>query len=79
MTGWLIFFGIILFILGILMIPVHAEARYKEDFSLKIRCLFFLKFQIIPMKEKKKKRKSQRKKNRKPKKSQKSRRKKNGK
>ncbi|MBQ7124399.1 MAG: DUF2953 domain-containing protein [Oscillospiraceae bacterium] len=55
MTGWLIFFGIILFILGILMIPVHAEARYKEDFSLKIRCLFFLKFQIIPMKEKKKK------------------------
>lgn len=55
MTGWLIFFGIILFILGVLMIPVHAAADYKEEFSLKIRCLFFLEFQIFPMKEKAKK------------------------
>ena len=55
MTGWLIFFGIILFILGVLMIPVHAEAGYKDDFSLKIKFLFFFKMQIIPAKEKKKK------------------------
>ena len=55
MTGWLIFFGIILFILGVLMIPVHAEAGYKEDFSLRIKFLFFFKMQIIPADEKKKK------------------------
>ncbi len=55
MTGWLIFFGIILFILGVLMIPVHAEAYYKDELSLKIRCLFFVKIQILPEKKKKKK------------------------
>lgn len=55
MTGWLIFLGVILFILGVLMIPVHAEGYYKEEFSLKIRCLFFLKFTILPAKEKEKK------------------------
>ncbi len=57
MTGWLIFFGIILFILGILMIPVHAEAQYKDDFSLKIKFLFFFKKQIFPMEEKKEEKK----------------------
>ena len=55
MTGWLIFFGIILFILGILRVPVHAVAEYKKSFSLKIKLLFFFKMQIIPEKEKKKK------------------------
>lgn len=55
MTGWLIFFGIILLILGVLMIPVHAEAYYKEELSLKIKFLFFIKMQILPAKEKKKK------------------------
>lgn len=54
MTGWLIFFGIILFILGVLMIPVHAKAEYKDDFSLRIKFLLFFKMQIVPQKEKKK-------------------------
>lgn len=62
MTGWIIFFGIILFILGILMIPVHAEGYYKESFSLKIKFLFFFKMQVIPMKEKKKEEKPKEKK-----------------
>lgn len=52
MTGWLIFGGIILFILGVLLIPVHAAAEYKEEFSLWIRFLFFFKIKILPMKEK---------------------------
>ncbi|MBQ7874422.1 MAG: DUF2953 domain-containing protein [Oscillospiraceae bacterium] len=52
MTGWLIFGGIILLILGILMIPVHAAADYKEEFSLRIRFLFFFNIQLFPMKEK---------------------------
>lgn len=54
MTGLLIFFGIIALILGILMIPVHAAAYYKEEFSLKIRFLFFFEYVLFPMKEKKK-------------------------
>ena len=52
MTGWLVFFGIIVFILALLMIPVRAEAFYKDDFSLKIRFLFFFKYSVFPMKEK---------------------------
>lgn len=59
MTGWIIFFGIILFILGILMIPVHAEGYYKTDFSLKIKFLFFFAMQVIPAKEKKEKEEKQ--------------------
>jgi hypothetical protein len=54
MTGWMIFFGIILFILGVLMIPVRAVADYKNEFSLKIKFLFFLNYTVFPMKEKKK-------------------------
>ena len=54
MTGLLIFFGIIALILGILMIPVHAAAYYKKEFSLKIRFLFFFEYVLFPMKEKKK-------------------------
>ena len=54
MTGLLIFFGIIALILGILMIPVHAAAYYKDEFSLKIRFLFFFEYVLFPMKEKKK-------------------------
>ncbi|MBQ5666745.1 MAG: DUF2953 domain-containing protein, partial [Oscillospiraceae bacterium] len=46
--------GIILFILAVLMIPVHVAADYKEEFSLKIKFLFFFKYVIFPMKEKKK-------------------------
>ena len=41
MTGWLIFGGIILFILGILMVPVHIAVDYKEELSLSFRFLFF--------------------------------------
>ena len=51
MTGLYIFLGIILFILAVLMIPVHVAADYKEEFSLKIikrsahkTLLFFLKY-----------------------------------
>ncbi|MBR2041472.1 MAG: DUF2953 domain-containing protein [Oscillospiraceae bacterium] len=55
MTGWILFFGIILFILGVFMIPVHAEAFYKESFSLKIKFLFFFEYCIFPLKERKKK------------------------
>ena len=54
MTGLLIFFGIIALILGILLIPVHAAAYYKDEFSLKIRFLFFFEYVLFPMKEKKK-------------------------
>lgn len=59
MTGWIIFFGIILFILGVLMIPVHAEGYYKNEFSLDVRFLFFFKTRVIPMKEKEKKEEEQ--------------------
>ncbi len=52
--GWLIFVGIILFIFAVLMIPVHAVADYKDDFSLKIKFLFFFKYTVFPMKEKEK-------------------------
>ena len=54
MTGLYIFLGIIIFILAVLMIPVHAVADYKDSFSLKIKFLFFFKYDIFPMKEKKK-------------------------
>lgn len=54
MTGWLIFFGTVLFILAVLMIPVRAVADYKESFSLKIKFLFFLSKTVFPMKEKEK-------------------------
>ena len=53
MTGLYIFLGIIIFILAVLMIPVHAVADYKDSFSLKIKFLFFFKSDILPMKEKK--------------------------
>ena len=53
MTGLYIFLGIILFILAVLMIPVHVAADYKDEFSLKIKFLFFFKYVIFPMKEKK--------------------------
>jgi hypothetical protein len=54
LTGWLIFFGTVLFILAVLMIPVRAVADYKENFSLKIKFLFFFSKTVFPMKEKEK-------------------------
>ena len=54
MTGWIIFFGVIIFILLVLMIPVHVKAFYKDDFSLKIKFLLFFNLTVFPMKEKKK-------------------------
>lgn len=54
MTGLLIFLGTIILILGILMIPVHAAAYYKEEFSLKIKFLFLFKYTVFPMKKKEK-------------------------
>lgn len=54
MTGLYIFFGIIFFILAVLMIPVRAVADYKESFSLKIKFLFFFSYTVFPMKEKQK-------------------------
>ena len=58
MTGWLIFFGIILFLLGILMLPVRAVADYKTDFTLKIKFLVFFSYTVFPMKQKKKEEKT---------------------
>lgn len=66
MTGWLIFFGIILLLFGILMVPVHAEAYYKESFSLKIKFLFFFSYRVFPMNEKEKKEEKQKKESEKP-------------
>jgi putative Mn2+ efflux pump MntP len=54
MTGWLIFGGVILFILGLLMIPVHITADYKENLSVKIRFLLFFKLNVFPFEEKEK-------------------------
>ena len=54
MTGWLIFFGTVLFILAGLMIPVRAVADYKEEFSLKIKFLFFFSKTRFPKNEKEK-------------------------
>jgi len=54
LTGLLIFLGTIILILGILMIPVHAAAYYKEEFSLIIKFLFFFKYTVFPMKKKEK-------------------------
>lgn len=68
MTGWLIFGGIMLLIFGILMIPVHVTADYKEELSVKIRFLFFVKMQIIPQKKRKKKPEEQKEEAKKPKK-----------
>ena len=53
-AGWLIFLGIILFIILLLALPVHIVADWNEHLTLKIRYLFF-KFTIIPGKEKEKK------------------------
>ncbi len=57
--GWLIFFGILLIILGILMIPVHAIAEYKESFILDIKFLLFFKKRVIPFEKKDKKEEKQ--------------------
>ncbi|MBR6657177.1 MAG: DUF2953 domain-containing protein [Oscillospiraceae bacterium] len=54
MTGWLVFFGIIIFILAVLMVPVHAVAEYREKFFLKIKFLFFFEYSVFPADEKKK-------------------------
>ncbi len=52
--GWIIFFGILLFILLILMIPVRAVIDYKEKLTVKIKFLFFFTYDLIPGKKKKK-------------------------
>ena len=56
-AGWLIFLGIILFIILLLALPVHIVADWNEHLTLKIRYLFF-KFTIMPGKEKEKKKKT---------------------
>ncbi len=53
MTGLIVFFGVIVFILLVLMIPVHAEAFYRDNFTLKIKFLLFFKYTVLPEKEKK--------------------------
>ena len=53
-AGWLIFLGIILFIILLLALPVHVIAEWNEKLTLRARYLFF-KFTIIPGKEKEKK------------------------
>ena len=50
-AGWLIFLGIILFIILLLALPVHVIAEWNEKLTLRVRYLFF-KFTIIPGKEK---------------------------
>ena len=54
MTGLYIFFGIIVFIFAVLMIPVRVAADYKDEFSLKVKFLIFFSYNIFPMKEKEK-------------------------
>ena len=54
MTGLYIFFGIIVFIFAVLMIPVRVAADYKDDFSLKVKFLLFFSYDIFPVKEKEK-------------------------
>ena len=56
-AGWLIFLGIILFIILLLALPVHVIAEWNEKLTLRVRYLFF-KFTIIPGKEKEKKKKT---------------------
>lgn len=66
-AGWLIFWGIILFIILLLALPVHAVVEWNEKLTVKVRYLFF-KFTLIPGKEKKEKKKTEKKeKNEKPK------------
>lgn len=55
--GWIIFFGILLLILLILMIPVRAVIDYKEKFTVKIKYLFFFTLTLIPGGKEKTKRK----------------------
>ena len=57
-AGWLIFLGIILFITLLLALPVHAVIEWNEKLTVKARYLF-LKFDIIPGKEKEKKPKTE--------------------
>ncbi len=59
MTGLLIFSGIILFILGILMLPVRIVVDYKNELTVKIKFLIFLRYTVFPMKEKEKKEKTE--------------------
>ena len=67
MTGLYIFLGIIIFILAVLMIPVHVAADYKNEFSLKIKFLFFFKYVVFPESEKKKEKKEKQKQKEEPK------------
>ncbi len=59
-AGWLIFLGIILFLILLLALPVHAVIEWNEKLTVKVRYLF-LKFDIIPGKEKEKKPKAEKK------------------
>ena len=65
MTFWLIFGGVILLILGLLMIPVHVTADYKEKLFVKIRFLLFFKLNVFPFEEKEKEEKEKPKKQKK--------------
>ena len=67
MTFWLIFGGVILLILGLLMIPVHVTADYKEKLFVKIRFLLFFKLNVFPFEEKEKEEKEKPKKQKKEK------------
>lgn len=50
--GWLIFLGIILFVLGILMLPVRIVIDYKNKLTVKIKFLVFFEYTLIPTKKK---------------------------
>ena len=61
MTGWLIAGGILLFLVLLLFIPVCVNVAFEEDFTVSVSYLF-LKFGILPKKEKKKKKPEKKKK-----------------
>ena len=56
-AGWLIFLGIILFIILLLALPVHVIAEWNEKLTLRVRYLY-IKYTKIPGKEKEKKKKT---------------------
>ena len=59
--GWLIFLGIILFIILLLCLPVHVIAEWNNELKLKIRYLF-LNFTVLPEQKKEPKKQKEEKK-----------------
>ena len=56
MIGYYIFFGILLFLVLILCIPIHINITYNGQFSVVVRYLF-IKYTVYPMPPKKEKKK----------------------